>query len=258
MQNFKFCNICRINHKPEISHQNNYDKMSSSGEGRKGFYKMLKAVVYDSGYGGEFFADRLEAELPIIDVIRVIDWRNAEQIQNNSKEARKIAEADLRPYIGHVDLIILANHLLTLTSLKYFRRKYKNQHFVGLNLRKPTSPPKNETIVLTTKPVAKTINYYNFIFHMRKKITTITLDTWPAKIDDGELTEQEIKDALGDYAKRDARNQEVFLGCSQFYDLKPELIKIFGRNLKIHDGFNDVFKETCKILRIRGGKQKVK
>ena len=219
---------------------------------------MLKVVVYDSGYGGEFFADRLAAELPIIDIIRVIDWRNADKIQNNSREARKIALTDLHPYIGRVDLIILANHLLTLTSLKYFRRKYKNQRFVGLNLKKPSSPPKKETIVLTTKAVTKTINYMNFVFHMRKKVNTLVLDSWPAKIDDGVLTEQEIEETMENYMGKDSRHQEIFLACSQFYDIEPALIRLFGHNLKIHDGFNDAYREICRTLQIRGGKKKSK
>ena len=219
---------------------------------------MLKVVVYDSGYGGEFFADWLEEELPILEIIRVIDWRNAEKLQNNPKEARRIAGADLRPYIGHVDLIILANHLLTLTSLKLFRRKYKNQRFVGLNLKKPISPPKKDTIILTTKPVTRTVNYYNFIFHLKKRVKTYVLDTWPLKIDDGELTEQEIKETLSDHINKDARYQEIFLACSQFYDIKPTLIKLFGHNIKIHDGFNDALQEICKTLRIRGSTRKTK
>lgn len=219
---------------------------------------MLKVVVYDSGYGGEFFADRLEEELPIIEIIRVIDWRNAERIQNNPKEARRIALADLLPYIGRVDLIIFANHLLTLTSLKFFRRKFKDQRFIGLGLKKPASSPKKETIVLTTKPVTRTINYYNFVLHLKKRVKTFALDSWPLKIDDGELTEQEIRETLSAYLGKDSRYQEIFLACSQFYDLIPVLRKLFGRNLKIHDGFNDAFREICKALRIRGGKKKVK
>lgn len=229
-----------------------------SGDERKGIVFMLKVVVYDSGYGGELLADRLEAELPIIQIIRVIDWRNANALQTDPREARRIAKADLSPYIGHVDLIVLANHLLTLTSLKYFRRKYENQRFVGLNLKKPTSPLKQDTIVLTTKAVTRTINYYNFVFHLKKRVKTVTLDTWPEKIDDGELTEQEIRDTLGNIANAGKRSQEVFLACSQFSDIKSELTKVFGHNLKIHDGFDDVYKEICQTLRIRGGLKKRK
>ena len=72
---------------------------------------MLKVVIFDSGYGGEFFADYFQDSLPIVDIVRVIDWRNAEEILSKPKAARKITEEDLRPYIGKVDLIILANHL---------------------------------------------------------------------------------------------------------------------------------------------------
>ncbi len=219
---------------------------------------MLKVVIYDCGYGGELLADWLEAELPILEIIRVIDWRSAHKMQSNSRDARKIAEADLRPYVGRVDLIILANHLLAITSLKYFRRKYKSQRFIGLNLKKPTSPPKDNSIILTTKAVTKTINYHNFVFHLRRRTKTVVLDTWPAKIDDGELTMQEIRGELSRLVMHGSHSQEVFLICSQFCDIEKELVNIFGRNLKIHDGFNDMLRETCKVLRLRGSLKKLK
>ena len=82
---------------------------------------MLKIVVFDGGYGGEIFADYLQENLPIVETIRVIDWRNAEKILLKAKDARRVADAALRPYIGKVDLIIFANYLITITSLKYFR-----------------------------------------------------------------------------------------------------------------------------------------
>ena len=219
---------------------------------------MLKIVVFDSGYGGEFFADKLEEELPVVEIIRVIDWRNADKFLNNPKEARKLASQDLRPYIGRVDLIIFANYLLSATSLKYFQRKYKNQRFIGLNLTKTSLPPKDSTLILSTKTLTKTINYYNFVFHLHRKTKTIILDSWPAKIDDGELTLADIREALSSYINRSNRSQEIFLLCSQFYDIKPELIKLFGRNLKIHDGFKDTIREACKILKIRGSTKKLK
>ena len=137
---------------------------------------MLKVVVFDGGYGGEFFADQLEAELPILDIIRVIDWRNAEGLLVSPRKARKIAKTALRPYIGKVDLIIFANHLLTITSLKHFRRKYKDQKFVGLGLKKPDTFLKRDVLILTTKAVTKTINYYNFLFQIKRKSRTLTLD----------------------------------------------------------------------------------
>ena len=93
---------------------------------------MLKIVVLDSGFGGELFADKLKENLQVMEIIRVIDWRNADKYMHGKREARHAAEEALRPYIGRVDLIIIANFLLSITSLKYFRRKYKNQRFVGV------------------------------------------------------------------------------------------------------------------------------
>lgn len=220
---------------------------------------MLKVVVFDGGYGGEFFADQLEEELPILEVIRVIDWRNAEQIIASPRQARKIAKTALQPYIGKVDLIIFANHLLTLTSLKHFCRKYKNQKFIGLQLKKPDTFVQRDTLILTTKAVAKTINYHNFIFQIKRKTKTLTLDSWPIKIDDGELSLTEIRNTLKALLPENySQFKEVILACSQFNDIKAELKDFFGQNLKIHESFDDAIRQTCKILKIRGGTGKKK
>lgn len=219
---------------------------------------MLKVVVFDSGYGGESFADLLEESVPILEVIRVIDWRNADKILSSAKTARKIAEAALRPYIGKVDLVIFANYLLTITSLKYFCHKYKNQKFIGLNLKKPDTFIKKDSIILATKAVARTITFKKFIFQLNRRIKTIPLDNWPDKIDDGELSETEIKNTLETFIPKDFNLQEIFLACSQFSDIKNELRRVFSHNLKIYDGFNDAIRDTCKTLKIRGSLPKSK
>lgn len=215
---------------------------------------MLKVVVFDSGYGGEFFADQLEEEVPVLEVIRVIDWRNAKPILTSARKARKIAKTALAPYIGKVDLIIFANHLLTITSLKHFRRKYKNQKFIGMNLKQPDTFVKRDVLILTTKAVTRTINYHNFLFQIKRKSKTLTMDHWPAEIDDGDLTEAKIKDTLENFlVKEKIYPEEIILACSQFNDIKRELRNILGGNLKIHDSFSDTVRNTCKALRIRGG-----
>lgn len=215
---------------------------------------MLKIVVFDGGYGGEFFADQLKTELPIIEIIRVINWRNADKLLNNPKDARKIAIDSLRPYIGKVDLIVFANYLLSVTSLKYFRKKYKNQRFLGLNLKHPDTFIKNDTLIMSTKALSKTLQYRYFVRSLRRNTKTITLDSWPDKIDDGELTKDEIKDTISRHlAKINFHPKEIILTCSQFHDIKPELKELFGYNTRIYDGFDDTLRKVYKILGIRGG-----
>ncbi len=154
---------------------------------------MLKIVVFDGGYGGELFADLLEDKLGVIaEIIRVIDWRNAKAILENPKRARKCAEEALRQYIGSADLIFFASHLLSLTSLKYFRRRYKNQKFLGLKLPKNSSRTAKPALILTTRALTRTPTFYNYLFHFKTNKKVVTLDSWPALIDDGELTPASI------------------------------------------------------------------
>ena len=220
---------------------------------------MLKVVVFDSGQGGELFADRLEAELPILDVIRVIDWRNADKIQKSPYTARKAAVAALRPYIGRADLIVFANYLLSATSLKYFQRRYKDQKFVGLKLPQLDNFSSRPTAILTTKALAHTLNYHNYLFHLKRKTSTIYLDAWPALIDDGRLNNGDIYQEFKNfYYKCHYYPAEIILTCSQFSDIIPELRFTLGRNVKIHDSFENTITDVCKILKIRGGTGKRK
>lgn len=215
---------------------------------------MLKIVIYDSGYGGELFADQLEAELPVVEVIRVIDWRNSEKVLKSPRIARQTALEALRPYIGRVDLIILANHLLATTSLKYFARKYKNQAFTGLKLPELDTFLARPTAVLTTKALSKTLSYKSYLFKLKRKTDTFCLDQWLPLIDDGELTNRMIHRELDKfYLKNNCQPAEVILACSHFNDIIPNLKEVIGNNLKIHESFCDAIRDVCKLLKIRGG-----
>ncbi|MBQ2695045.1 hypothetical protein IJG04_00170 [Candidatus Saccharibacteria bacterium] len=222
---------------------------------------MIKIVVYDSGYGGELFADKLESELSVADIIRVIDWRNANQINQNAHLARKCAESALRPYIGNVDLIIFANHLLTLTSLKHFQRQYKNQKFLGINFDPGTISDSllRPTLILTTTPVTRTPKYYKLIFKLKCPNITLRLDSWPKLIDDGELTKEIIKyDIHNLLARNNFKPANVILACTHFTDVKAEIKSALGGKVKTQDGFNETIRDIYKIIKIRGGLKKQK
>ncbi len=216
---------------------------------------MLKIVVLDSGFGGELFADKLRDQLDVVEVIRVIDWRNAEKYLYKKKDARAAAEEALRPYIGAVDLIVFANYFLTITSLNYFSRKYTNQKFIGIELAMPSTFIDRNTLVLTTSAVAKTINYHGYIAKLhRKNIITMALDDWPAKIDDGELTQDDIEATLMDLIiTKKFFPREIIIACSTFNDIIPNLRNIFKNKTKIHDSFSDLYCDACRTLHIRGG-----
>ena len=219
---------------------------------------MLKIVVFDGGFGGELFADYLEETLPVVEVIRVIDWRNADKLQKNSRTARRAARAALRPYIGKVDLVVFANVLLSETSLKYFRRKYRRQKFLGLGLSHPGTF-KRRSLILTTKPVAHTISYQSYVLRLKHRSNTLCLDTWLPMIDDGELSYAQIKTKLNNYCERKGfRPDEIILACSHFRDIEPQLRRLTNFNTRIYDGFNDTTSQICRTLRLKGSMMKQK
>lgn len=214
---------------------------------------MLKIVVFDSGYGGELLADYLESRLPVVEITREIDWRNAESSQHSAKIARRAAERSLRPHLNRVDLIIFANYLLSTTSLKYFRRKYPHQAFLGIKLEHPGNY-KPSTYILATSALAKTISYKLFVHRIKGK--TLILDDWPILIDDGELGHSKVRRDLSTIMPD--KPDQIILGCSQFVDLEDELRRVLGHNVKILNNFEEVFRQTCRTLKIRGSLPKQK
>lgn len=220
---------------------------------------MLKIVVFDSGYGGELFADKLEDELVIAKIIRVIDWRRSEEILKDSKSARQAALESLRPYIGRVDLIVFANHLLTATSLKFFQRKFKNQMFLGFHLPEVATFIGRPTMALTTKALARTAKYRYYLLKLNRKVDTFCVDDWPALIDDGELNNDHIYQKIEEFRRKNHYlPAEIILACGQLNDIIPNLREILGVNIKIHDSFNDTFTAICKSLKLRGSTGKKK
>ena len=213
---------------------------------------MLKVVVFDSGYGGELFADYLDEEIPTLEIIRVIDWRNAEALQENANKARKVTEEALKPYLYKVDLIVIANYLVSVTSLNYFKRKYKHQKFVGLNFANSDLIAGRETAILSTKALAKTLSYKLYI--KKHNIKSFTFDDWPILIDDGELGNAKLHRDLK--PAKDLKPSQLILACGQFTDLKPELKRFFGHNTKIIDNFDETLRDVCLSLKLRGALKK--
>ncbi len=218
---------------------------------------MIKIAVFDCGFGGEMLADRIKEELPFAEIIRVIDWRHASEINSSPHLARKYAKIALSPYIGQVDAVVFANFLLSATSLKHFRRNYPDQKFIGINFKYPDTFIRRKIIILTTDSLTKTLNYYKFIVRLRRRTIIFKVDSWDSKIDDGELTESEIGDSLANLPLEiNNKTVEIILAHANLVDIIPCLKNLYGQNLRIYDSFNDTIRKLFKELGIRGGVSK--
>jgi glutamate racemase len=219
---------------------------------------MLKVVVFDSGWGGEAFANYLESELPIVEVIRVIDWRHAPYNKLSVKDVLDCTEKSLSPYFGNVDVIILASYEATISSLEYLRKKYPKQKFLGVNFEILKEDSGTKFLILTTSFVTKSRFYLEQKENLpNKDLLEVICDDWPQLIDDGELTKAMIKEKMDKV--RDIYSDAVVLGCTQFSDVQDDLAEVISwKQGRIIDEFTLILKNLCHTLKLRGGDGKRK
>ncbi|MBQ9019872.1 hypothetical protein IJ096_00915 [Candidatus Saccharibacteria bacterium] len=217
---------------------------------------MLKAVVFDSGWGGEMFADYLEERMPVVEVIRVIDWRRAPYGDRGRAEICVMVDKVLQPFIGEADVIVLASYAVTVAALSYLRWKYPEQKFVGFEMglsdyvveKKNYS---NTVMVLATGVVEKSASFMREMLTMRgKHILRPDCAGWTKLVDDGEMTERKLREYLDGYL--DMKIDVILPYSTGFLDLKPMLEKIYGRGVVVND-FARVFQQVCVALGLRGG-----
>ncbi len=95
---------------------------------------MKKVVVFDYGWGGELVADYLSRELAVVEVVRVIDWGNAEYYSGSIDTMFDMAQKSLRKYLGLVDLIVLGGYGVSILYDK-FQEMYPYQCFVCMDVK---------------------------------------------------------------------------------------------------------------------------
>ena len=213
---------------------------------------MLKIVVYDCGVGGVLFANYLQRELPVVEVIRLTDPQNSELSTSSRREARRNAEAALRPYIGKVDLIVLANHFLTITSLRYFRQKHPEQRFLGFALPSTSQNKNRRVLILTTPAVSRTLAFHVYTHRIRQKTTTLAHADLPARIDEARFSLEVInKKIVQPMSSRKFDPKEIVLACSHFSALVHQLVRVYGKGIRIDDSYYETLRAIHRTLGIK-------
>ncbi|MBR0403290.1 hypothetical protein IJI55_01950 [Candidatus Saccharibacteria bacterium] len=224
---------------------------------------MLKAVVFDSGWGGEMFADYLEEKVPVIEVVRVIDWREAPYSKRGRTDICIMADKALAPYIGEVDVIVLASFAVTVSAMAYLKWKYPEQKFVGfeMNLSDYVENRWNAGAVmaLATGVVAESVSFEKELMKL-SDLTVITPEcsSWIQRVDDGEMTEEILREELGVFTKINVGT--ILLYSTGFTDLTSMLKNIYGQSVAVVDDFARVVHRVCMALNLRGadGRKKEK
>lgn len=220
---------------------------------------MLKIVVFDSGWGGELFADYLEKELSVVEVIRVIDWRNAPYADKSSSKARELMENALKPYLGKVEIIVIASYIASSIGLQWLRKQYPDQKFVGfvpkLEMVADCEKDIKRVVVLGHTQLIRSKQYQSEKSKISSKNSALEVieppcSGWTEMIDEGTITDEIIKNGLSCI---DWRQDLLMLYSTHFVDLRDNLERIFGWKVRVADDFRAVLREVCKALEFKGG-----
>ncbi len=166
---------------------------------------MLKVLVYDSGWGGELVADYLANELKVVEVTRLIDWRNLPYGTKSSSEIKHLLCENLKNHIGKVNLVVLGGFVVS-EYIEYLRKQFPNQAFVGLSI------DINQIIrsYCQSSSIAIFIGCQDIESHFMQdlrsqlpgpQLATVKTEGWEELIDDGEISSAYIRCQLAPHFK---------------------------------------------------------
>ena len=206
---------------------------------------MRRVIVFDTGWGGELLADRLEEVLPG-EVVRVIPWRDGILEEERSASAiRRLTEQRLAGggFLGTKDIIVLAEPGVALAAKDYLKRKYPEQVFIGglMGVK-----PRRKMMVLAT-PGLKSREEYQIWKAEAEEVTEPECKGWAEKIYDGELKDEEVTRAVKGF-----QDGTVMILSTNFIDVRKVIERATWRRAKVVDLSKEIVRETCAELGLRG------
>ncbi len=247
---------------------------------------MLKVVVFDGGWGGEVVANYLEEELSVVEVVRVIDWKNAPYDEKSVEEIAEYAEENLQEYFGKVDLIVLGGYAVGLAK-KILRERHPEQEFI--------SPEINYDLILRARCYPEQVailagkTVYNSLVRseVREKLPYSTLilpdcGGWEELINEDLMTKEILQAELawdfilqkqkqkreklssvavnGDgsigsdmmVARKKMKPDAVLILNTHYWEVRESLEEVFGWKVRMIDFRQKLLHDVCFTLKLRG------
>jgi len=208
---------------------------------------MLRVLVFDSGWGGELIGDYIAEELPV-EVIKLIDWRNGPYSEKSAGEIRLLADMALSRHIGEVDVIVLAETAVWMAAGEYLKERYPEQIFVGYGRGLGKMMRRlREVMILTTDGVRRLADYQREKAAFgRTRVIEPECRGWPKKIDDGELTDTNIEEAMGGY------RGTIVIYSTAYIDVEPKIKELAGWGSRVVDMKKSLLRDVCAALKLKG------
>ena len=229
---------------------------------------MKKIAVFGCGWGGELFANYLERDLTVVEVVRLNDYRHAPYGALSWLEICELTERAVRSAIGQAEVIVLASCAATVGAINYLREKYPEQKFVGFEPRMMEAfgrfEPKR-VMMIASAPVRRSIGYKVERERLALSAEIVEPDclAWLKYADQEEMTELRLRQGL----ERQGINREidvakqidaVIIYETSLADMKEAFEKVVGWQAVVVDGFEQVKREVCAAAGLLGKDGNVK
>lgn len=120
---------------------------------------MKKVLIFDYGFLGWKLGNLIEKEFPV-EVKRLIIGGEEELHHQTNWEIRENTKAALAPFIGNVDVIILANPLVAMIAEDYLKLEFPEQKFIGYGWNLPDLvKDTKQVLVVVSERLGKTEQY---------------------------------------------------------------------------------------------------
>lgn len=226
-------------------------------------WHMRKVVVFDAGWGGEVFAKVLRAEFGVVEVERVIDWRHAPYGRMSWEEIARRVQRAVRPYVGEVDLVVLASYEATVAAIDLLRDEYPEQKFVGFEPRIADLLPANtpqvtlrRLVMAGSEAVRRSVGYRVERARLSLEYEVVEVDTthWSELVNRDALTAESlradlVRQGITDLGYATAERLDAILLYSTDLAEQQELIEeVMGWQMIVVSDFERVMREIAREL----------
>lgn len=214
---------------------------------------MQKVVIFENGNDGERFADYLEQELAVVDVIRVSAPKPKLPDPKTMQTRTAVADAALSPYIGRAEVIVLASYEATLATSRFLHHKYPEQKLVGfwpqLSRHLKKVPDGKRVMLLARDEVRHSPDYQKEVRRLdRFEVVESNCDDWMRAITDADFG----KEFIPKEKQRTGTVDIVLLYCDSIEGIQEAFERVYGWQVNVLDDYKGVFRETCTALGFRG------
>lgn len=211
----------------------------------------MKVLVFDSGWGGELFAKQLEQEIPVIDVVRMIDWQVGTYARLSDDEILEQTVRNISQVVGKYDLIVIASFTISAVALRGLKQRFPNQEFMGFKPKIPAGVKKlnGGNVIILASSIVKNTNEYKQMINKINKVTVIEpeiADEWIERIDHDELEREEIFREFGRYDP-----DAIVCFETAFSDIKENVEQCFGWRTAFYDQMKEEIDGISRILNTR-------